>query len=99
MPPHRPGGPARARALRRPPLPSLDDRVLELPFVRGDLLLGPIARVVAPLVAAADLHAGVALALVFLELVVGRVRHAINVGMTRHPSQFVACFGRAAWAR
>src|SRR5207248_10750562 len=75
----------RTRALRRPPLPALDDRVLELPLVRRDLLLGPLAGVVLPFVAAADLHAGVALALVLLELVVGSC-HAGKLG-TKPPDR------------
>src|SRR5207237_8948673 len=83
------GANGRARALRRPPLPPLDDRVLELPLVGSDLLLGPVACVVAPLVTATDLHAGVALAFMLLELVVRRSRHAVNLGMTSHGSLFL----------
>ena len=59
-----------SRAFRRPPFPPLDDRVLEFPLVRRDLLLRPLAGVVLPFMAAADLHAGVALALILFELVV-----------------------------
>src|SRR5437899_1971019 len=68
----------RTRAFRRPSLPPLDDRILELPLVWRDLFLRPVPRVVLPFVTAADLHAGVALALMLLELVVGCIRHALT---------------------
>src|SRR5438105_269851 len=68
----------RTRAFRRPSLPPLDDRILELPLVGRDLLLRPVPGLVLPFVTAADLHAGIALALMLLELVVGCVRHALT---------------------
>src|SRR4029079_15966362 len=65
------GGPdRRPGSLRRLAGAALHHRVLELPAVRRDLLLHPVAGVVLPLVAPPDLHAAVLLALELLQLVV-----------------------------
>jgi hypothetical protein len=58
-------------ALGRTARAALGNGVADLPQVGRDLLFLPPARIVVPRMGAADLHAGVALALVFLELVVG----------------------------
>src|SRR5205814_7220692 len=68
-----------ARPLGSSAGPPFGDRVADLPEIGGDLLFLPFALVVIPLVAAADLHAGVPAALVRLELVIGNGRVALAV--------------------
>src|SRR5436190_13254997 len=58
---------------------SLGDRIADLPQVGSDFLLPPLASVVIPLVTSADLHAGVSLSLVLLEIVVRNGRIAFRL--------------------
>src|SRR6185503_2672212 len=84
------GAERHAGALRRAPDAPLVDGIADLPEIGRDLGFLPLALVVVPLVAAADPHARVLLALVLLEAVIG-VRGIAAGRWVRRPLRCPGC--------